>query len=204
MFQAAPIYFDNYALKIITTGEQEQMSLIDEIMMFEIARAAVINPSAVRYSSEFRKLCEQNKCGYYGKNWMCPPHVGSYGELKERAGRYKKGLMFQTIHQIFHSGDRKKYRDAFKAHNEALRKIVKHLQEMYGIEDMLTLGGGPCTYCEKCSALDEEPCRYPDHAVASLESYGIDVGALVTLYGMPYKFEKDIVTLVGAVFYNLP
>lgn len=188
----------------VTTGEPEQMSLIDDIMMFKIARAAVIHPSAVRHSSEFRKLCEQNECGHYGKNWTCPPQVGSYEELKERTGRYKKGIVFQTVYNMSVSREPRKLRKAFRAHDKALKKIVEYLQKRYGIRDMLRLGGGPCRYCEKCSAFDEEPCRYPDHAVASLESYGIDVGALVTLCGMPYKFEKDIVTLVGAVFYNVP
>ena len=178
--------------------------LIDEVLQFNVACVAIIDPSAIQYSSEFRRLCEQNKCGHYGKNWMCPPAVGHYEELRAKASHYKKGLVFQTVHQLSHSRDRKGLSEAFKAHDKALKKIIGHLQDRYGIKDILPLGAGPCTYCEKCASLDGEECRFPDHAVASLESHGIDVGALVKICGMPYKFEKDIVTLVGAIFFTHP
>ncbi|MBP1734565.1 MAG: putative metal-binding protein [Deltaproteobacteria bacterium] len=178
--------------------------LIDEVLKFSVTRAAIIDPSGITYSPEFRDLCEQNKCGHYGKNWMCPPAVGPYEKLKTKASQYKKGLVFQTVHKLSHSRDRKGLHEAFKAHDEALKKIITYLRDKHGIEDMLPLGAGPCTYCEKCVLLDGEKCRFPDHAVASLESHGIDVGALVKMYGMPYTSGKDTVTLVGAVLYVTP
>ncbi len=179
-------------------------TLIDEVLKFNAARAAIIDPSGITYSSEFRRLCEQNKCGHYGKNWMCPPAVGPYEELKAKASRYQEGLVFQTVHQLSHSRDRKGLREAFKAHDEALQRIIAHLKDRYGIKEMLPLGAGPCTYCEKCASLDEEECRFPDHAVASLESHGIDVGALVKMCDMPYNSGKNTVTFVGAVFFSAP
>lgn len=183
---------------------QNRETFIDYIKRFNVARASIIDPSDIAYSSEFRRLCEQNKCGHYGKNWMCPPAVGLYEELKAKASRYKEGLVFQSIHQLSHSRDRKGLSQAFKAHDEALQRIIEHLRERYSIEDMLPLGAGPCTYCEECASLNGEECRFPDHAVASLESHGIDVGALVKMCGMPYKGEKDQVVLVGAVFFTHP
>jgi predicted metal-binding protein len=135
---------------------------------------------------------------------MCPPAVGPYEKLKTKASQYKKGLVFQTVHKLSHSRDRKELRQGFKAHDEALKKIITYLRDKHGIEDMLPLGAGPCTCCEQCSALNGEACRDPDNAVASLESYGIDVGALVKMYGMPYTSGKDTVTLVGAVLYVTP
>jgi len=177
--------------------------LIDDILRFNVACAAMIDPTKIRYSEEFRRLCEQNKCGHYGKNWMCPPAVGPYEDLKAKANRYKGGLVFQTVHQLSHSRDRKALREAFKAHDESLNKIIKHLRDRYSIEEILPLGAGPCTYCEECAFHNGEECRFPDRAVASLESHGIDVGALMNLCGMPYKFEKHSVTLVGAVLFNI-
>lgn len=180
------------------------MSLINEVLQFNVARAAIVGPSGIKYSPEFRRLCEQNKCGHYGKNWMCPPAVGPYEELKARASCCKEGLVFQTIHRLSHSRDRKGLREAFKAHDEALQRIIAHLRDKYRIKEMLPLGAGPCTYCERCASLDEEECRFPDHAVASLESHGIDVGALVKMCDMPYSDGKNTVTFAGAVFYNKP
>jgi predicted metal-binding protein len=177
---------------------------IDELLQLNVARAAIIDPSDITYSSEFRRLCEQNKCGHYDKNWMCPPAIGPYEELKAKVSRYKEGLLFQTVHQLSHSRDLKGLREAFKAHDEALRKIISYLQDRHGIKDILPLGAGPCTYCEKCASLDGEICRFPDHAVASLESHGIDVGALVKMCDMPYNSGKNTVTFVGAVFFTAP
>ena len=39
-------------------------------------KAAVIPTSEVSVDASFRTLCEQNVCGSYGKNWMCPPDAG--------------------------------------------------------------------------------------------------------------------------------
>ena len=176
-------------------------TLIDEVLQFNVARAAIIDPAGIQYSSEFRRLCEENKCGHYGKNWMCPPAVGPYEDLKAKARQYKEGLVFQTVHQLSRSGDRKGIREAFRAHDEALKKIIGHLQDRYGLEGILPLGAGPCTYCLKCTSLDGEKCRFPDQAIASLESHGIDVGALVKMCGLPYTNGKNTVTFVGSVFF---
>ena len=176
--------------------------LIDDILKFNVTGAAMIDATKIRYSAEFRRLCEQNKCGHYGKNWMCPPAVGSYEDLTAKASRYTWCLVFQTVHQLSHSRYRKALREAFKGHDESLNKIIKHLRDRYSIEEILPLGAGPCTYCEECASRDGETCRFPDRAVASLESHGIDVGALMNLCGMPYKFEQHTTTLVGAVFFN--
>ena len=175
-------------------------TLIEEVLHFKIARAAIINPSDIQYSLEFRRFCEENKCGHYDQNWMCPPAVGAYEDLKAKAGQYKEGLLFQTVHPVSRSHDRKEIGEAFKAHDEALKKIIGHLQDRYGIRGLLPLGAGPCRYCEKCSWIDREKCRFPDQAIASMESHGIDVGALVKMCGMPYTSGENTVTFVGLVF----
>ena len=39
-------------------------------------KARVIPVSDVETDESFRRLCEQNVCGNYGKNWACPPDAG--------------------------------------------------------------------------------------------------------------------------------
>ena len=39
----------------------------------------------------------------------------------------------------------------------------------------LHLAGGACGLCAKCGKETGEPCRHPDRALASVESYGVDV-----------------------------
>ncbi len=176
--------------------------LIDEVLGMNVAHAAVAETSVIRFSPEFRLLCEQNKCGSYNTNWMCPPLVGDFDDLKARAGQYKKCLVFQTVHNVGHSLDWAGMRKAFEVHDEALRRIVRHFTDTYGIMDLIYLGAGPCTYCRPCAATDKEECRFPDKAVASLESYGIDVGDLVKTCGIPYHHGKNTVSYVGCVLFT--
>jgi predicted metal-binding protein len=75
-------------------------NLVEEVKALNVTNASMIDASAIKYSEEFRKLCAQNKCGHYDKNWMCPPAVGDFGVLKEKAGKYNWGLVFQTVHKL--------------------------------------------------------------------------------------------------------
>jgi hypothetical protein len=46
------------------------------------------------------------------------------------------------------------------------------------------------------------PCRFPDKAVASVESHGIDVTALVTSCGIPYNRGPNTVSYVGLFLFS--
>jgi predicted metal-binding protein len=178
-------------------------TLANEVLQLGATNASLIDTSLIEYSAEFRLLCEQNKCGYYGTNWMCPPAVGPFEDLKARASRYKQGLLFQTVHPLSHSLDWRGIKKAFRVHDDVLRRIMMHIGDSYGVNDMLPLGAGPCTSCEECSAVNEEPCRLPEKAVASCEAYGMDVAALVGKYGIPYHHGKNTVSFVGCILFAI-
>jgi predicted metal-binding protein len=177
-------------------------SLVKEVKKLRATHAAIIEPSLIRYSPEFRLYCEQNKCGHYGTNWMCPPLVGPFDKLRKKAARYEKCLVFQTVHPIAHSLDWKGMKKAFSVHDEILRRIVNYVTDRCAIEDLLYLGAGPCTTCSKCTAGGGETCRFTDKAVASLEAYGIDVGELVKSCAIPYYNGKNTVSYVGCVLFT--
>jgi predicted metal-binding protein len=176
--------------------------LVEEVNNLGATHAAVIDAAVIKYSPEFRSYCEQNKCGQYGTNWMCPPLVGPFDELRNKAAQYQECLVFQTVHAISHSLDWKGMKKAFVVHDDVLRRIVEHIAETYGIQDLLCLGAGPCTTCSKCVAADGQACRFPDKAVASLEAYGIDVGELVKSCAIPYYNGKNTVSYVGCVLFT--
>jgi predicted metal-binding protein len=173
----------------------------DEVLELGATHAALIDAASIEYSAEFRLLCEQNKCGSYGTNWMCPPAVGPFEELRAQATGYTKGLLFQTVHPLSSSFDWQGVKKAFKKHDEVLRRIMRHLEERYGASAMLPLGAGPCTTCEECAAVKKEPCRLPEKAVASCEAYGIDVAALVGKHNIPYHHGKNTISLVGCILF---
>jgi predicted metal-binding protein len=176
--------------------------LIEEVKKLKATHAAIIDASAIRYSSEFRLYCEQNKCGQYGTNWMCPPLVGPFDELRDRGAQYGKCLVFQTVHAVSHPLDWKGMKRAFVVHDDVLRRIVEHINAEYGLDDLLYMGAGPCTTCSRCTAAEGQACRFPNKAVASLEAYGIDVGELVKTCAIPYYNGKNTVSYVGCVLFT--
>ena len=59
-----------------------------------------------------------------------------------------------------------------------------------------------CTYCGRCAFLDGQECRFPEEAVPSVESYGIDVMALEKS-GMPYYNGKNTVSCVSLILLRM-
>jgi predicted metal-binding protein len=177
-------------------------NLVDEVKALNVKNASMVDASVIQYSKEFRQLCAQNKCGYYGKNWMCPPAVGTFDDLKEKASRYKWGLIFQTVHKLSKRFDFEGMNEAARIHEKIARKVQNLILDRAGTKEVLPLGAGPCKFCATCTYLDGEACRFPDKAMASVESYGIDVAALLKACGMPYHNGKETVSYVGCILFS--
>ena len=69
----------------------------------EGCRAGITKVEDIQFEPEFRKACEANSCGNYGKCWMCPPDAGPIDELIARAKTYRYALVHQTIGQLVDS-----------------------------------------------------------------------------------------------------
>ena len=165
-------------------------------------RAAVIPVADVETDASFRALCESNACGNYGRNWMCPPDAGDIHELMERLRTYTYALVYQTVTELEDSYDFEGMMDAGVAHNELMIRLREKLKGE-GLSRVLHLGAGGCRMCPVCAKRTGEPCRKPDLAVASLETYGINVSKLATAAGMKYINGQDTVTYFGAVLFDL-
>ena len=68
-------------------------------------KAEKVKTDKLNFSSTFRTLCERNSCGRYGKNYMCPPHVGEIDALIEKICSYQDALIWQTVHKLEDSYD---------------------------------------------------------------------------------------------------
>ena len=88
------------------------------------------------------------------------------------------------------------------AANKKFQKIIRNLAAGFSQkkEKVLLLGAGGCRICKTCSAVEEKPCRHPDLACPSLESYGIQVSELAQRCGMKYINGVNTVTYFGAIF----
>ncbi len=176
--------------------------LVREALASGASRAVVVAMSRIHFHEEFRKACERNACGKYATSWMGPPAIGPIAGLMERAGRYKKGLLFQTVHPIARSFDMKGIQAGGKAYQQVFKALLERLKIGHGIIDVLPLGAGCCSICAKCAYLDKEPCRHPNQAVSSLEAYGMDVMALARDMGIPYNNGPNTVSLFGLMLFN--
>ena len=174
-------------------------TLTDLILELGADKVGTVAVEEIHFEPEFRKMCERNACGMYGRNWMCPPDVGEIDTLIARAKTYRWAVVYQTIGTLKSSYDM----DGMMAAAEKMSGITTQLQRRLGEMELgpwLLLGAGGCRICKRCAKLDKEPCRFPDKALASLESYGADVTKLAPQAGMKYINGANTVTFFGAVF----
>ena len=165
-------------------------------------RAAVIPVTDVETDASFRDLCASNVCGNYGRNWMCPPDAGDIHDLMAELRTYTYMLVYQTVTALEDSYDFEGMMDAGVAHNRLMVELRRGIDAL-ALPRVLHLGAGGCRMCEVCAKRTGEPCRHPDLAVASLETYGVNVSRLAPAAGMKYINGKDTVTYFGAVLFDL-
>ncbi len=165
-------------------------------------RAAVIPAREIVADTAFRDMCAANACGMYGKCYMCPPDVGEIETLMQELTAYDYALVYQTVSELEDSFDFEGMVAAKKRTYplaQALRREIAQLS----LGRVLHLGAGGCGVCEKCARQTDEPCRFPELALPSLEAYGINVSRLAGAAGMNYINGQDTVTYFGAVLFTL-
>jgi predicted metal-binding protein len=147
------------------------------------------------FSQDVFNQCARNTCGNFGKNHACPPGAGTEEERKARVRKYDQAFILCKIISILSGDDMMESMGILGNLNKALRKE-------FAAEDVLILGAGPCTLCEKCSALDGEPCRFPDKKQYSMEGNGIDVVRMSMDQKMTYNAGMGKVGFFSLVLYN--
>ena len=103
--------------------------LVKDALALNATQATIAEVAEIKFNEDFRKLCEQNSCGSYNKNWMCPPAVGPISDLKKRASGYKQGLLFQTVHPLASSLDWKGMQEGGVNHTKIFRKILECMEK---------------------------------------------------------------------------
>lgn len=164
-------------------------------------KAELVRQSDIVLSTEFRDICAGNGCGNFGKCWMCPPDVGEIGPMMEQLRRYTLGILYQTIGQLEDSFDIEGMGAAGDAHAQVSQHIQRAVKPLLG-EHMLHLTCGGCHLCPVCAKRDDQPCRHPDLALPSLESYGVDVYQTSRATSLRYINGANTVTYFGMVLYS--
>ena len=164
-------------------------------------KAVIIPTDKIVMSASFRKICEDNGCGMYRKCWMCSPAIGDIDVLMDKVRSFKYGLWYQLIGDIEDSFDFEGMTEVGDEHVRLCQRINEAVKPLLG-KEMLHLGKGGCGLCEKCTILDNEPCRMPDKALSSLEMYGVDVYRTTEGTGLQYINGANPVTYFGIVLFN--
>ncbi len=159
-------------------------TIIDQALANGFTHAGELNCQSLEFMSEVRDMCAADRCRSYGKNWTCPPACGSLAEAAERASKYKTGILVQTVGNLDDDFDYETMEATGKKHSKQFLAFANELQKK--MPDILPMGAGACTLCEKCTYPDE-PCRHPDQAIISMEAFGLFVSKVCTQSGIAYN-----------------
>lgn len=164
-------------------------------------KATIITESQIVTSPSFRGICVGNGCGGWKRCWMCSPAIGEIDDCIAKVHSFTHGLLYQTISEIEDSFDIEGMSEAGDRHKKLsyhLRSVVDPLIK----GERLYLGSGGCNLCERCTILDNEPCRHPDKTMPSLEGYGVDVYNTTKGTGLKYINGQNTVTFFGLILFN--
>lgn len=186
-------------------------------------RVQLISTGEIAFDESLRDLCRANACGFYGKSYTCPPHVGSVGALASRVRRFRQAAVMQKVYVLADSFDYEGMQRGLRDFCRVLDQVAETARELLDAtelvaaqtaaqpdlsrpdmgQDFWLLGAGACERCGTCGALTGEPCRNPERARISLEACGVHVSALAEAAHMPYLNGANTVTYFAALLFDV-
>ena len=177
------------------------MSFTLQLEKYNITEYKPFDVRLMRIDQEVRNLCEQNKCGQYGKNHMCPPAIKGIEEWKQEIQSFQNAVIVTKVYPTKSSFDMKGMLEGATDFGKTLSNLKQDIEEQYLEKRKMILGAGPCLLCEKCTLSDNKPCRFPDKAFPAIEACGVDVMSLSKNAGVRYNNGKNTVTYLGIILY---
>jgi len=175
--------------------------LVELALACGATHAAALPADQISLDAVFRDICQSNACGNYGQCYMCPPDVGDIHEMMARVHTYQSAVLYQTIHALEDSFDYEGMVEAGARHAAVSQALEQRLCEA-GTAGYMHLSAGGCKVCEVCAKREQLPCRYPDRAMPSMESYGVNVYQTAQQAGLKYINGQDTVTYFGMVLWG--
>jgi predicted metal-binding protein len=162
------------------------MDIVKLCIQLGAANAIEVSADKLVLQSEIRKLCEQNACGRFARNYSCPPFVGEVDELIDKLKSFTTAIIWQNIYPLEDSFDFEGMMDAQAKHNVMTLEVARRVYAVKGQDNILVLSAGGCFLCDECAAIIEAPCRRAADALVSLEAYGVNVIETSNAVGMNY------------------
>ena len=160
---------------------------------FEFVATTTADRLEVR--EEVRAMCAADTCHAYGKSWSCPPAAGTLDDFRERIASYHNVVVFETVMELEDEFDFETMMEAEQEHKRRLEALVA---EARGVADCLPLGVGTCKICPECTYPDE-PCRFPERQIVSMEAAGLVVSDVCNAAGIAYNHGSDHICYVSCI-----
>lgn len=122
------------------------MNYMETAKLLGFSDAAIMNTRDLVFKPEYRKFCEENRCGCYNVNPACPPKSGTVKEMMQEALKYQKTLVLQTIQDKDTD-----YKKAKLSYNKLTEKLALQMVDS-GNEDILIMSAGPYKHYSCMSA----------------------------------------------------
>lgn len=167
---------------------------IDLALAIGFSHSGPLDASTLVLMPEVRDMCAADKCHLFNRSWMCPPACGTLEENGEKLAAYSHGILVQTTAQMDDDFDYEAMQEAEKKHKKEFRTLQIELLKEF--PSLLALGAGGCTLCPQCTYPDE-PCRFPDEAISSMEAFGLLVSDVCTKNNLPYYYGPGTLTYTG-------
>ncbi len=178
-------------------GYQELKDYIVENSSFE--SVVPLPVSKIITSYELRQCCEANMCGKYGACWTCPPAIAPFEDCKDKLNSYNMGILIHQSYELEDEYDFEGMFDAAKQFDSSFREMYYKIRESNQFLDIYALTAGGCTICERCT-YPENPCRFPDKILSSLESHGINVLDIAKKCNIKYRKSPSHIDYYGMFF----
>ncbi|MBR6518311.1 MAG: DUF2284 domain-containing protein [Oscillospiraceae bacterium] len=151
-------------------------NICKDIIALGADKAVSVGVSEFVFNAEFRKSCEENRCGNYGRNYTCPHHAGTADYLINRVKEYNKAVVMVCTEKISGYDDKA----GMQLADSRIAQIAS-LADDYATQnsfDYMIIGGSNCKKCTPCKAVTGEKCPDPNKAFVSLSAFCIDVAKL--------------------------
>lgn len=162
------------------------------------SKAVLLKDLSLKCKEELRAFCNPQQCLNHGQNWVCPPGCGSLEACRKKVQNFNEGILIQSISRLTPPTELEEYQELNRQHNCRFRKYIETIKPEFA--EILPLTSGGCVFCEQCSFPAQ--CIKPELKMESLSAFGIDVGSLCELAGLPFSFRDDILYLTSLLLFK--
>ena len=156
-------------------------------------------PVTLETIAKCREYCQTDDCGCYDKYCSCPPRCGTPQERLDALAHFSKSAIAPIMYEADYR-NKDEMDGCIRDLQEKARAMMIRLQDK-GL-DCTAFADGGCKYCERCSALDDEPCRFPAMQIQSVSGNGIQMMDYLKQSGMECTMKDGYIEMYAVILYN--